>query len=229
MTKRIARTLGLRLALALLAAATCLLAGRASAQGTIVHVVPSQPISYTDLFSQGSQDIDINGDGVPDFNLSSWNGMDVDLTPLNNNAIIAVPEPPGDLGALIYAFNQGAPISSSLDPVFVWWGANENGPPGIVSSSNIGDIGYFQGNTDAYAGIRLDVAGSLYYGWIHIQNLTANWGQISDWAFQTSPNTPILAGAVPEPSPTALLAVGVLSLLLLRRLRRRLNAPSSSA
>lgn len=218
---------GSGLALALLAAAACLVAGRAWAQGTIVHVVPPQPIPYSDY--PFSQDIDLNSDGVPDFNLSSWNSIDIYLAPLNNNAIISVPEPPGDLGALIYAFNQGAPISSSLDPVLAWWGTSGNGPSVIVSAADIGSIGYFQGQTDAFAGMRLDVAGSLYYGWIHIENFGGNWGQISDWAYETSPSTPILAGAVPEPSSAALLAVGMLSLRVLRRPRSSLNAPSSSA
>jgi hypothetical protein len=183
-----------------------LVTGQASAQGTIVHVVPPQPIPYSDY--PNGQDIDLNGDGVPDFNLSSWNGIEIELAPLNNNAIISVPEPPGELGALIYAFNQGAPISSSLDPVLVWWGSDGNAPPDIVAAVDIGSMGYFQGNTDAFAGIRLDVAGNLYYGWIHIQNFGANWGQISDWAYEISPNTPIFAGAVPEPSTWSLLALG---------------------
>jgi hypothetical protein len=221
------RARGTGLALAVLAAGTCLVTGQSWAQGTIVHVVPAQPIPYSDY--PFSQDIDLNGDGVPDFNLSSPNTFDINLSPLNNNAIISVPEPPGDLGALIYAFNQGAPISSSLDPVLVWWGNDGNGPPSIVSSADIGSIGYFQGQTDAYAGMRLDVAGSLYYGWIHIQNFGGNWGQVSDWAYETRPGTQILAGAVPEPSSAALLAVGMLSLRLLRSLRSRLNARSSSA
>ena len=208
------RARGTGVALAVLAAGTCLVTGRASAQGTIVHVVPPQPIPYSDY--PFSQDIDLNGDSIADFNIFTWNGRDIDLSPLNNNAIISVPEPPGDLGALIYAFNQGVPISSSLDPVFVWWGRDGNAPPTIVSAADIGSIGYFQGFTDAFAGMMLDVAGSLYYGWIHIQNFGGNWGQISDWAYETRPNTSILAGAVPEPSSAALLAVGMLFLLLLR-------------
>ena len=61
------------------------------AQGTIVFVNPSQPIPYSDAL--GSTSIDFNGDGVADFTLSG--GQDINLTPLNNNAIIAVPEPPG--------------------------------------------------------------------------------------------------------------------------------------
>ena len=203
-----ARTPGLRFALAVLAVAVCPVNWRASAQGTIVHVVPPQPIPYSDY--PFSQDIDLNGDSTPDFNLSTWNGRDIDLTPLNNNAIISVPEPPPDIGALIYAFGPGAPISSSLDPVLAWWGSDGNAPPTIVSASNIGSIGYFQGNTDAYVGIRLDVEGSLHYGWIHIQNFGANWGQISDWAYETRPDTQILAGAVPEPSCVSLCVLGIL-------------------
>ena len=114
---------GLSLALALLAAGTCLVAGRALAQGTIVHVVPPQPIPYSDFPS--SQDIDLNGDGVPDFNLSSPNSFDINLSPLNNNAIISVPEPPGDLGAFIYAFNQGHPHST---PFWCGGGATATSP-----------------------------------------------------------------------------------------------------
>ena len=156
--------------------------------------------------------------------------MDINLDPLNNNAILSVPELPPDLGAFIYALARGTTISSSLDPVFVWWGRNvANGPASIVSCANSGCLGYFQGNTDAYAGIRLEAGGNFYYGWLHIQNVGLNFGQITDWAYETSPNTPILAGAVPEPSPTALLAAGMLSLLLLRRLKLRRNARSSSA
>ena len=201
-------------ALALLAAGTCLVTGRSWAQGTtVLHIVPPQPIFYSDV--SPSQNIDINNDGVADFTLSG--GQDVLLNALNNNAIISVPEPPGDLGALIYAFNQGAPISSSLDPALAWWGTSGNGPSVIVSAVDIGSIGYFQGQTDAFAGIRLDVAGSLYYGWIHIQNFGGNWGQITDWAFQTSPNTPILAGAVPEPGTLSLLLVSGAAFWLVRK------------
>jgi hypothetical protein len=180
-------------------------------------VRPSQPLPYSYLLT--SQTIDINGDGTPDFNLNTPNGIQIDLNPLNDNAIAAVPEPPGDLGVLIYAFPTGATISSSLDPPLVWY--DHNSPSGglatIVASSTAGSIGYFQGSTDAYAGLQLVVGGSTYYGWIHIQNLGLNIGQISDWAYETSPNTPILAGQVPEPSTAGLLLLGFLGLALRRK------------
>jgi hypothetical protein len=189
-------------------------ASLAPAQGTIVFVSPSQPISYSDV--SPSQNMDINNDGVADFTLSG--GQDVDLNPLNNNAVISLPEPPGDLGAFIYAFSQGTPISSSPDPVLVWWGSGGNPPPTIVSASNLGASGYFAYRTDpTYAGIRLDVGGALHYGWIRIENFYgSNWGQINDWAYETSPNTSILAGQVPEPSCISLSFLGLLLLFVLR-------------
>ena len=176
------------------------------AQG-VIHTVPPQPVYYSDRVPP--RDIDVNNDGIADFNLNSPDGLAINLTPLNNNAILSVLEPPPDIGAFIYALPQEAMISSSLNPAFVWFDRNSSaGTATIVASSTIGSLGYFQGNTDAYAGIRLETAESFYYGWLHIQNFGLNWGQISEWAYESSPNTSIVAGAVPEPSTCALFSIG---------------------
>ena len=192
------------------------------AQG-IINVVPPQPYHYSDLPT--SQDIDINGDGIADFNLSSPNGIQIDLNPLNNNSILAVPEQSPDIGVLIAALAQGTTIPTtafSLNPTFVWYGANSpyGGSATIVAASDIGSIGYFQGNTSAYAGFELNIGNANYLGWFYIQNLGANIGQITDWAYETSPNTPIIAGAVPEPSAFALLAIGSVFLIWCSNRRR---------
>lgn len=212
---RIARTLeswarGASLALTLAA-----LSSKAIAQG-VIHTVPPSPLFYSDLPS--SQNIDVNNDGTPDFTLVSPNGIEIDLIPLNNSGILAVPELPPDLGGFVYALPSGRTISSSLDPGLVWFDRTyPGGTTFIVACANIGCVGYFQGNTDAYAGIRLESNGDYFYGWLHIQNFGANWGQISEWAYQSNPNTPIFAGQVPEPSALSLLSVGLL--LLARKFR----------
>jgi hypothetical protein len=206
-------------AIGLLLAFIAAICGTAWSQG-VIHVVPAQPYHYSDLPT--SQNIDINGDGIPDFNLSSPNGIQIDLNPLNNNSILAVPEQSPDVGVLIAALTQGAAISSSassLDPTFVWYGNNSpyGGSATIVAASDIGSIGYFQGNSSAYAGFELNIGDYDYFGWFYIHNLGANIGQITDWAYESSPNTPIEAGAVHEPSTLGLLMLGAILFFVKRK------------
>lgn len=67
------------------------------------------------------------------------------------------------------------------------------------------------------------MGGALYYGWIHIENFYgSNWGQITDWAYDTRPGESILAGAVPEPSCISLCVLGIL-LMFTRRSQRRVR------
>ena len=198
-----------------LALALAVIADRSFAQG-IIHYVPTPPLYYSFLLT--SQDIDVNNDGTADYNLSTPDGIAINLTPLNNNGILSVLQPPPDIGAYIYALPAGAQISSSLNPAFVWFDRNSSGGTAtIVASSTAGSLGYFQGNTDAYAGIRLEIGGNFHCGWFHIQNIGFNAGQISDWAYESNPNTPIFAGQVPEPSISVLLAIGILTLTIQRR------------
>ncbi len=193
-----------------------LTAGLSYGQGTIVYTAPPQPLYYGPVPS--SQYIDIDGDGVSDFTLLS-DGNAITLAPLGNNAVAAWPEPPPDLGSLVWAFNQGQSISSSLAPVLIWYGltTDQFGSALIVETMNVGSIGFFQGHTDAYAGLELNDGTSSYFGWLHFQNLGLNVGQITDWAYNSSPNAPILAGQVPEPSTGALVILACAIVLLTHR------------
>ena len=197
-----ARARGLCLALAL-----AWPTDKLAAQGTIVYGSAQPPIFYGPLAS--SRDIDLNGDGFTDFTLAS-DGSAITLAPQNGNQLIAIPETPPDIGAFVAPLSLGASISSSLDPVYIWYDRAFDGigAAGIVDCMNIGCIGYFQDDTDAYAGLKLNLGGSTYYGWLQIHNFGANFGQVIDWAYETRPDTPILVGAVPEPSTWALLETG---------------------
>jgi hypothetical protein len=72
-----------------------------------------------------------------------------------------------------------------------------------------------------YVGVKFQLAngGPTYYGWIgvDITNATDLTGQVTGYAYEDS-GGPIAAGAVPEPSSLALLALG--APFLLRRRRR---------
>ncbi|TWU20783.1 PEP-CTERM sorting domain-containing protein [Bythopirellula polymerisocia] len=100
--------------------------------------------------------------------------------------------------------------------------------PGAVTTSNGFGIASsnatnFGNPTDPqYAGILLDIGGSSHYGWVRIKTEkvggeTTLTGTIFDWAYETTPDTAIAAGAIPEPTSLALLAAGAGALALRRR------------
>jgi hypothetical protein len=86
----------------------------------------------------------------------------------------------------------------------------------ITSARDTVTSGYFTDLESAYLGFQFQQNSETYYGWARIgcpvSGLNAGW--IYDYAYVTTPNTPIMAGAVPEPSTTMLiiLAVSVMSL-----------------
>jgi hypothetical protein len=89
---------------------------------------------------------------------------------------------------------------------------------GIIGEPFLTD-GYFTGLESAYLGFDFQQDGETYYGWVQlgcpVVGLNAGW--IYDYAYETTPNTPITAGAVPEPSTWALLVFGGAFYFLRRR------------
>ena len=58
------------------------------------------------------------------------------------------------------------------------------------------------------------------YGWFRLEVNTTTGGKIVDWAYETTPNASIKAGAVPEPSSLGCLALGAAGIRTLRRRRQ---------
>jgi hypothetical protein len=184
------------------------------AQG-IIYVTPQQPIYYADVLDR-SLELDLNGDGLADY-LLICTLQGVYLSPQNNNSVIA------DGSYLVAALNQGEVISFSLNPAYQWINAgNVPGGNATIGASAIFDGEYFYtGNfsgLDAFIGLQFQFDGTTHYGWMEVNNYpNAAAGQVLGWAYETSPNTPITAGAVPEPSTFTLLAISGVAVGLLRR------------
>ena len=82
--------------------------------------------------------------------------------------------------------------------------------------------GYFAGVESAYVGFDFQQEGQAYYGWFRLGSPyslpTGSLGWVYEYAYETTPNTPIFAGEVPEPSTWALLTIGTLLALYRRRI-----------
>jgi len=132
------------------------------------------------------------------------------------------------LGYLVAAVNPGTSIGSSLTPILnAQWYNNQTDQFGNATigtealiDNQLSVIGNFAGLSSAYIGFDLVDNGNNYYGWIQVSNpLNDVYGDIVDWAYQSSPNTFITAGVVPEPSIFALLTLSGIVVGLLRQKR----------
>lgn len=198
------------------------LALAARGQGSIVFTQPTQPIYYGP--GGGNYSFDIDGDGATDYVLRS----DISgayLAPQGNNGVIWD-------GNTVAAIEKGEVISSSpssLNPFYAWF-TTTHGPDVAIGGQAVFDGQYFySGNfsgKDAFIGLQFQSGGNTYFGWIEVaNNVNVASGQVLGWAYETTPDTPILAGEVPEPSTVTLIVLGCGAILCLKRNRRTRVGP----
>jgi len=167
--------------------------------------------------------VDLNNDGVVDYVFSS--GTSFDITPAGENKVIAVHPTDTELSSFVIPLAAGFHIGPNANPY--GWLARVDTPFGSLGSTfsatrDIGSIGYFNGLESAYAGLQFTIDGQTHYGWVRVgvPVVGFNGGWIYDYAYESAPNTPILAG-VPEPSTWILLWGGVVLLWHHRRAIRK--------
>lgn len=93
--------------------------------------------------------------------------------------------------------------------------------------ANINSGGEFDPTIPGFIGLQFESNGNTHYGWVRlriddldlIQLGGANIADatVIDWAYEDTPGAAISAGAVPEPSALALLALGATGLASVRR------------
>ena len=197
-------------------------ASAAHGQGSIAYWQPQTPLGYGAVHpSTIYRELDLNGDGFIDFAIDSTFISFAAIVPAGSNRVLAWVAPPPDLDRLVYPVPEGSMIGSHSAQDSLTWvdSAAPTRGAGILACTTLGCIGFWSGLT-GYAGVEFRIGGVTHYGWVRLQTFTdAPYGNVLDWAYETQPGVPILAGAIPEPSTWALLLGGGVLLVWFRRKR----------
>ncbi len=158
--------------------------------------------------------IDLDGDGFIDFTFAASINF-VGVRSEGQNRYVIIPSPPPNIGGPVEPLYPDYEIGLDLDGNPEWFGINTDfATLGIWFDT--GSSGNFRGH-HAYMGIEFVIEDNTHYGWINLMiGHDGPYGEIYGWAYESTPNAPILAGAIPEPSTLLLLLTGGIGLLCMK-------------
>lgn len=185
------------------------------------------PIEITD--GSAGLDFDIDSDGTDDLNLAWW-GTSVNSifawdavvrapTGSPATAIISLQDPNlNEIAKRLAAQQLIGPATGTSDPFTR--AAYENFFDGTFGGNFYDET--FSQMIRGYVGLPFDIGGNTHWGWAdvsvdHLGDTGTGTLLLHGYGYETLPNTPVPAGAVPEPVGTAMLILGAAALGARRR------------
>ncbi|GDX51921.1 hypothetical protein LBMAG27_09680 [Bacteroidota bacterium] len=161
------------------------------------------------LMKQNAEAQIVYHDILPDDSLNNFNVMEYQFLDLNNDGVtdikftanrnptgfdnIYAQAKPGDQ-FLVYPLSFNVPIGSATSSSNYF----DNGYDLVQFYSSFNwEFGPWLNTTDKYLGVKVHEGANDFYGWIRLDvNVPSSKITVKDFALNTSPNTPILAGDI---------------------------------
>jgi hypothetical protein len=220
----------MKVAIGLGFALACTALGTHSAAAGVVKTTDSSEVHGTAVqtgqstfnFFPATKDIDFNIDGIPELRLNNYAQLNVgvyqnnvaELIPLNNSKFLRTTGPFGGPSPIVSNLGDSiGPASPPLEWTFNTTLTLQNASGQLYYSS----IDWLPGVTK-YMGMQFQISGQTHYGWVGL-SYTSGKGSIfvHDYAYQTTPNTALPAGQIPEPGALGLLLLAAPTLLTRRK------------
>ncbi len=206
-----------------------MLSAHANAQIIYTDIIPDTTINT----NNGVYHLDLNNDSIIDFNINYYASITSGSCGISSNPtnllISVTPLGANEVGRGVLNFMPFPSALSLNEPIdsssFTWlntgnqlmsnrnwicWGGGPTNPnPPYWLAQNNGYWTNWSAPVNKYLPLRLHVGSQKYYGWIHLNvaMLTASF-TAQDYAYNTIPDQPILAGETSCISPTVTLNPG---------------------
>lgn len=135
-----------------------------------------------------------------------------DINPYYSAANMYASAAGGGANPLVSVVSAGGTVDSNLSvgtPI----------PGALLMENNLARSTNLAAGQTGIMGITFIDAGNTYHGWVRMMRGNGGDGNLVDFAYDNVPNTPIAAGAIPEPGSLSLLALGAAGLTTWRRRR----------
>lgn len=198
-------------------------------RGAVIFTdLPDVPVFQGDLFPARHQ-LDANSDGSFDIEFYAHDDTFRVITTASTQ-VFALPSPPPNQGSYLNPFSLGGFIGADTTPAgYNWLGGSSAFYSCALFGQSLVCLGFW-GNGPAYLGFRTIETDGFHYGYITVDTpfLGIHGGYIRDFAYETSPDTSIIAGVIPEPSTAVLVGTGT-ALLWKRNAKTRKENKSAAA
>lgn len=160
--------------------------------------------------------VDLNNDGIHEVQVAGRFG-DFYVTSYTTTKVAGISAQPPDVGGFAHPFVLSDSIYSQPPENRSW----NSGISSIIGCQEIGCIGLWTAGGTNYVGVEFQLETGIHYGWIAIEmQFIFGGGHLLSYAYESEPNRPIVAGAIPEPSTAMLVGTGT-ALLLKRNVKTR--------